>query len=49
MINEMASPPRLQPKQWYRPFFGETVKDGVLSEWNGHSPTKDVPLLARLT
>src|SRR5690606_27829799 len=34
----MTSPPSPQPKQWKVPWLGRTLKDGVFSSWNGHSP-----------
>ena len=36
--NAIASPPSPQPKHLNVPRAGETVKLGVLSWWNGHSP-----------
>ena len=48
MRKEKTLPPTPQPKQWKMPFSGATVKDGLVSEWNGHSPKRFLPLLRQL-
>ena len=45
MTKEYTSPDSPQPKQWYEPTCGRTLKEGVRSSWNGHSPLK-VPIPA---
>src|SRR5215470_14701149 len=39
----MMSPPSAQEKQYHRPRAGVTLKDGVFSSWNGHSPLSEPP------
>src|SRR5215472_3705883 len=41
--NLMTSPPSAQEKQYHRPRAGVTLKDGVFSSWNGHSPLSEPP------
>lgn len=49
MMNVMASPPRLQLKQWNRFFSGLTEKEPVRSSWNGQMPIRVEPFLDSLT
>ena len=49
MMNVMASPPRLQLKQWNRFFPGLTEKEPVRSSWNGQTPIRVEPFLDSLT
>src|SRR5260370_21884274 len=41
--NLMTSPPSAQEKQYHRPRAGVTLKEGVFSSWNGHSPLSEPP------
>src|ERR1700736_2716426 len=47
--NENTSPPAPQPKHLKKPRSGCTWNDGDFSPWNGHSPTRSLPRLRRLT
>ena len=49
MIKVIASPPRLQLKQWKRFFAGETENEPVRSSWKGQSPINAEPFLESLT
>ena len=40
----MALPCLPQPKQWKNCLVGLTVKEGLFSEWKGHSPEKLAPV-----
>jgi len=39
----ITSPEAPQPKQWKSPFAEDTLKDAVLSKWNGHGATSCRP------
>lgn len=43
MIKVMASPPRLQLKQWKRFLWAVTENEAVRSEWKGHKPINVKP------
>jgi hypothetical protein len=45
MTKPSTSPCAPQPKQWKKPFWSLTVKDGVFSSWNGQSPVLAAALL----
>ena len=50
IINDMTSPPSEQaPKQRHVWRSGLMKNDGVLSEWNGHSPLRFLPVCCRVT
>ena len=49
MIKVMASPPRLQLKQWKRFLWAVTENEAVRSEWKGHKPINVKPFFESST